>query len=137
MPCPTATGDDATDSTHPHGDVSEFEAIFADFRLAVKGVQMNPIFVFQSFAPTLLSCMDLRLHYVTSLSILCVFRQWSSQVHGDVESVQLLLDSAADAAAYDSAGEPLLCHALRNVLLGFQLRFKLKTQKVRRTKEWT
>mmetsp|Transcript_9090 Transcript_9090/g.14751 ORF Transcript_9090/g.14751 Transcript_9090/m.14751 type:complete len:297 (-) Transcript_9090:103-993(-) len=37
-------------------------------------------------------------------------------VHGDVEAVQLLLNSAADAAACDSAGEPLLCHALRNVL---------------------
>lgn len=65
------------------------------------------------------------------------FCLWSSQVHGDVESVQLLLNSSADAVASDSAGEPLLCHALRNVLLGFQLRSKLKTQKVRRTKEWT
>ena len=40
------------------------------------------------------------------------------KVHGDVEAVQLLLNSAADAAACDSAGEPLLCHALRNVWPG-------------------
>ena len=120
---------------------SDFSMIFV--WLFQKGVQMNPTFAFQSFAPKLLSCIDLRLHYVTSLSILCVrpgfasFIVWSSQVHGDVESVQLLLDSAADAAASDSAGEPLLCHALRNVLLGFQLgRCKLKTQNLR-AKEWT
>lgn len=81
MPCWAATGDDATDSTHPHGDLSEFEAIFADFRLAVPGVQMNLTFVFQSFAPTLLSCIDLRLHYVTSLSTLCVRPGFACDLH--------------------------------------------------------
>ena len=81
MPCWAATGDDATDSAHPHGDLSEFEAIFADFRLAVPEVQMNLTFVFQSFAPTLLSCIDLRLHYVTSLSTLCVRPGFACDLH--------------------------------------------------------